>query len=144
MLMSLGLFVFSLKTAPFETVKRSTAQRWSSTNRHGILPATQYLGPGEDTITIDGKLAPELTGGTSNIDQLRKMAGEGKAWILTQGDGSILGQWFIQSVDETRKEYTKEGHPRIIEFNLKLKRYGEERPENLGKLKDSYSKQINK
>lgn len=138
MLMSLGLFVFSLQTAPFTTIRRSTSQRWSENKRFGKRAATQFLGPGTDEITINGMIAPELTGTSANLDKLRRMAASGKAWILTQGDGKILGQWFIERVEETGKHYTRQGLPQKIDFTLSLKRYGEENPDQLGDLSDSY------
>ena len=39
MLMCYGLFVFSVHTAPFDSVQRSTEWRWPSNNRTGGEPA---------------------------------------------------------------------------------------------------------
>jgi uncharacterized protein len=137
MLMSLGLFVFSLQTAPFETLKRTTAQRWAEKNRVAKGAAWQYLGPGEDTITIDGTLMPELTGGPENLDKLREMAAAGKAWILTAGTGDVLDKWFIASVDDTRSKMRGDGQARKIVFSLTLKRYWDDDDKMLGRLMDS-------
>jgi len=137
MLMALGLFTFELKTAPFETLKRSTEQRWEAKNRVGRGPAYQWTGPGEDTITVEGTLAPELTGGPVNLDKLRDMSAKGKAWILTAGTGEVLGQWFIRKVEETRTRMLANGTPRKIAFTLTLCRYWDEDTAQLGKLMDS-------
>ena len=45
-MLSLGLFVFSIKTAPYQQLQRSNSQRWASNNRVGKPPAYQYLGQG--------------------------------------------------------------------------------------------------
>lgn len=137
MLMSLGLFVFHLGTAPFETIKRTTAQRWVSKERVGQGAAWQWVGPGEDSITLDGTLAPELTGGPDTLDTLRAMADSGKAWILTSGTGDVLGQWIIVSVDETRSHLRTDGSPRKVVFSLALKRYWGSDAAELGDLMDS-------
>ncbi len=137
MLMALGLFVFGLNTAPFDSVKRSTAQRWEVRNRVGGNPAHQWAGRGDDTMTIDGVLMPELTGGPSNLDTLRAMADSGKAWILTAGDGTIRGKWFIDSVEETRTGFLTNGAARKIEFSLTLRRYWDDTADQLGDLMDS-------
>lgn len=137
MLMSLGLFVFSLDTAPFQTLKRSTAQRWARHDRTGKGPAYQYTGQGEDKISIDGTLAPDITGGTGNLDKLRKMAAKGKSWIMTAGTGEVMGSWFIENVDETRRHLYASGTPRLIEFSLSLVRDWDQNSDTLGNLMDS-------
>lgn len=140
-LMSLGLFTFSIQTAPFETLKRSTAQRWEAKNRIGQGPAYQWTGPGEDTITVDGTLAPPITGAAANLDRLREMAAGGKAWILTSGSGEVLDKWFIANVEETRAHMLGNGIARKTSFSLTLRRYWDDddttNNTHLGNLLDS-------
>lgn len=136
-LATLGYFVFELKTAPFATVNRQTDHRWRMQDRAGAAPAAQYLGPGEDTLTIDGTLYPELTGGPVHLDRLRTMASSGKAWILLDGQGRNQGQWFIMSVNETRSYLLGNGLARKIDFSLSLSRYWDAAPSALGSLSDS-------
>ncbi|TQV62260.1 MAG: oxidoreductase, partial [Halothiobacillaceae bacterium] len=52
----LGRFVFGLRTAPFDQLRRSTAQRIASNNRFGQIAAHQHLGPGDESITLSGTL----------------------------------------------------------------------------------------
>ncbi|WP_142847073.1 phage tail protein [Telmatospirillum sp. J64-1] len=136
-LMALGLFTFGLNTAPFNELKRSTQERWESRNPVGTGPAYQHLGPGEDSITLDGVLMPELTGDAANLDKLRDMQADGKAWILVSGQGENLGKWFIQSVEETQSHFAGPGLARRISFTLKLTRYWDESSDRLGNLMDS-------
>ncbi|MBR9779808.1 MAG: phage tail protein [Rhodospirillales bacterium] len=139
MLLSLGLFVFQLRTMPYEELKRSTEYRWASNNRFGKAPAHQFLGEGEDDLTITGKLMPELTGGPVHLDKLREMAASGKAWILTAGNGDVLGKWFIQRIEDNRSHFISNGDARKIEFTISLKRYGNDDNGQLGNLMDSKS-----
>lgn len=136
-LMSLGMFAFELPTAPFETIKRSTAQRWEAKARVGKGAALQHVGPGEDTITIEGTLAPELTGGPEKLDKLREMMASGKAWILTAGTGDVLDKWVIADVQESRSHMLANGKPRKLTFSLTLKRYWDDDPTALGKVMES-------
>lgn len=122
MLMSLGMFVFSISSLPFERKQRSTQWRWAANNRLGQLPAHQFTGPGEDRITLSGVLAPELTGGGQSLQDLRDLADTGKAWVLMQGNGEPQGFWFIDSVDETGSYFFADGSPRKIEFSVVLVR----------------------
>jgi len=136
-LMSLGLFAFSIKTAPFETLKRSTQYRWASKDRVGRAPAYQSVGPGEDSLTIEGTLAPELTGGPKNLDKLREMMASGKVWILTAGTGEVMGKWFITQIEETKSHMLVNSAARKIAFTLSLKFYPDDDDALLGKLMDS-------
>ncbi len=137
MLMSLGLFTFSLQTAPFETVRRATSQRWAKADRIKKGAAQQWTGPGDDTLVIEGVLMPEATGGAENLDKLRDMAAQGKAWILTAGTGETLGRWIIEQVDERRSRMRADGSPRKIDFSLALRRYWDDDANGLGDLMDS-------
>lgn len=137
MLMSLGMFVFGLDTAPFETLKRTTSQRWSRAERVGRRAAQQNLGPGEDTITVDGTLVPELTGGPETLDKLREMMAAGKAWVLTAGTGEVMGRWIVTQVEETRSKLLGNGYPRKLTFGLTLQAYDDDDPAALGNLMDS-------
>lgn len=123
MLMCYGLFVFSVHTAPFDSVQRSTEWRWPSNNRTGGEPAYQFVGRGEDQITLNGVPMPAYTGGPSSLNMLREMAERGEPYLLMRGDGKVLGYWLIASLNETASELIFDGNAQKIEFQLTLKRY---------------------
>ena len=62
MMMALGFFVFSLHTAAYQELQRQLAWRHASVPRVGDRPASQYIGPDDETITLAGVLLPELAG----------------------------------------------------------------------------------
>jgi len=134
MLMALGLFVFEVKTLPFQSRQRSTSWRWASNNRLGVRPAYQHMGQGDDQITLSGTLAPEITGGPSQLNALRDMADKGQAWVLMQGDGVSQGFWFIENIDETGSFFFPDGSARKIDFTVQLKRADEGATETIGDL----------
>ena len=134
MLAILGLFPFELKTAPFQQLRRATSWRWVGNKRIGKRAAYQYAGLGEDTITLSGKLMPEITGGPTTLDALRLMGDQGKAWTLIGGDGTIYGLFIIKNVEETKTAFFKDGTPRKIEFNLSLERADDTNIDQLGAL----------
>lgn len=88
----------------------------------GLRDAHQYVGPGDDTITLSGWVAPELTGSLYSLDALRMMADTGKSWILIQGTGRILGSYRIMSMTEGRSVLDGSGGARRVEFSISLKR----------------------
>ena len=122
MMLALGMFVFSLHTLAYQEMQRQTDWRHPSTARVGAQPARQFLGRGEDAITLPGLLLPELAGTALSLDALRQMADTGKAWPMVEGSGRLYGLWVIDSLTETRTLFFLDGTPRRIEFSLSLKR----------------------
>ncbi len=132
MMMALGMFVFSLETLAYQEFQRQTEWRHGSTSRIGTNPARQYLGRGDDSITLPGVLLPALAGSQLSLDALRTMADTGKAWPLVEGTGKIYGTWIIESLSETRTLFFRDGQARRIEFTLTLKRIDDGRVDLLG------------
>ena len=134
MMMALGLYVFSLHTAAYQDFQRQTNWRHPGSSRVGAAPARQYVGKGEDTITLSGLIVPEIAGERLSLDALRLMADTGKAWPLVEGTGRIYGSWVIESISETATLFFKDGAPRRIEFTLTLQRADDSQIELLGSL----------
>jgi phage protein U len=122
MMMALGLFVFGMHTVAYQELQRQTDWRHPSTSRVGTNPARQFLGRGDDTITLPGVLVSGLAGTQISLDTLRTMADTGKAWPLIEGTGRIYGIYVIESISETRSYFFKDGAARRIEFTLTLQR----------------------
>lgn len=121
-MMALGMFVFSMHTVAHQELQRQTDWRHPSSSRVGARAARQYIGPGEDKITLPGTLLPQLTGSRMSLDVLREMADTGQAWMLVDGTGRIYGAWVIQGLAETHSEFFDDGAPRRIEFVVSLER----------------------
>ena len=66
MMMSLGMFTFGLPTLAYQELKRRTDWRHARQTRIGARDATQYVGPGEDTITLSGVAMAELQAGRAS------------------------------------------------------------------------------
>lgn len=131
-MMALGLFIFGLKSLPYQQLQRSRNWRLPSQNRVGKRAARQFLGPGDDTITLNGTLYPEVTGGRMSLALLTAMAEEGKAWPLIEGSGVLYGLFVIASLEETKTYFFSNGEARKIDFTLKLERIDEDNNDVLG------------
>ncbi|MBJ2247449.1 phage tail protein [Pseudomonas haemolytica] len=132
MMLSLGMFVFSLSTLAYQELQRQTNWRHASNSRVGAPPALQFVGRGDDTITLPGIILPELAGSVLSLDALRLMANTGKAWPMVEGTGRIYGLWVIESLSETKTVFFRDGTPRRIEFTVTLKRTDDDRIDLLG------------
>lgn len=136
MMMTLGMFVFSLPTLAYQDLKRQTDYRHPSQSRIGLAPSSQFLGPGDDTITLSGWYATEFSAGLVSMETLRLMASSGKAWPLIEGTGWLYGFWVIESIEEGKTLFFRDGAPRRVEFSIKLKRKSDEQLDQLGSLLD--------
>lgn len=121
-LMSLGMFVFGMTTWAYSDFQRRMNWRHEQSERFGARPASQFAGPGEDTITLAGLLVPELAGTYGAIDNLIAMAATGDNWDLIDGQGYILGAFRIVSIKQEHRGVMAGGLPRAIDFTLELER----------------------
>ncbi|MBF7683901.1 phage tail protein [Acinetobacter sp. B5B] len=119
MMMILGVFPFSIPTAVYQQLQRSTNWRHPSNARVGDMPAYQFTGRGEDTISLEGSIVPEF-GSQMSITALRVMGDTGKPFPLISGSGKVYGLYVINDLQETQTYFFKDGKPRKIDFSLKL------------------------
>lgn len=129
-LMTLGLFVFDLPTLAYHQLQRRTTWRHATSERVGARAAGQFVGPGEDDITLTGMLAPIAFGDPGSLDDLRAMGDSGQAWPLVDGAGRVYGAFVIAGLDETQRSIMDNGVARISDFTLSLRRMDDDLPED--------------
>lgn len=120
--MTLGLFVFSMESLPFSEFTRKQEWRHAKSSRHQARDAAQYVGPGDDKVTIQGNFAPEVAGDYGSLNRLREMANTGNALPLVDGAGTVHGQFRIITIDERRQNIVIGGFARTIDFAIDLER----------------------
>ena len=120
MILSLGMFAFSIPTLAHDELQRRSDWKHARTGRVGARDASQYVGPGDDKISINGTAFAELSDGRASLDQLRHMANSGDAWPLLDGAGRVYGAFVIESIDERQKVFLPDGTPRRIDFGIDL------------------------
>lgn len=126
-MMTLGLFVFGMDTLAYQDFKRSQEWRHPSQARIGVRPGSQFLGPGDDKITLSGWYSPEISQGLVSLETLRTMADMGESWPLIEGTGRIYGFYVIESLEEGRTIFLDNGAAQRTEFTLALKRAADQR-----------------
>ena len=123
MMMVLGLYVFMLRTVPYQELQYQRSWRHAANSRVNRRPSTQFLGPDNDMLTLSGVLMPEITGGRLSLLALEQMAEQG-----------IYGMYVIEGLNQTKTEFFRDGMPRRIEFTLSLKRVDESLSDMFGDL----------
>ena len=127
--MALGRFRFAVDTAAFQRLSHRHAYRWPSQERLGRRPARQFVGLGEETLELSGVIYPHFRGGLQQVAQMRELASQGNALLLTDGLGVVWGQWVILQIQEGQSFFQANGMPFKQTFELSLGRYGEDNRE---------------
>ncbi|HUD90230.1 phage tail protein [Sphingobium sp.] len=119
-LMALGMFLFELGSLPFEELQHKMDWRHARAPRIGARDATQFVGPGDETVTLSGAVYTELSNGVVSLEDLRAMADQGEAWPLVAGSGRVYGNFVITAIDERQVHLMADGTPRRIDFGIDL------------------------
>ncbi len=134
MMMIYGMFVFELRTAPYQTFNHTLDFRHVKNDRVGKSAKWQYAGPGEDKITLAGTLYPEVTGGDVSLELLKTSAYMARPMPLIEGTGTIYGMYVITNLVIERTEFFTDGKAKKIDFNLSLSRVSEDIREGLANI----------
>lgn len=124
MLIALGIFRFSLNTAPLVSESHRRSWQWVENEVIGSAPELQYTGPMPETLELQGIIYPHYSGGFAQVELMAMMAGQGMPQLLVTGTGKVLGLWVIEGVDDDRTRHLVNGAPRRIDFSIYLRKYG--------------------
>lgn len=122
-MLQLGLYQFSLNSAAYQRLSRSTEYRWARQARIGSNDALQFTGTGPETIDLEGVIYPHFRGGLGQLDEMRLQASLGIPLPLVSGTGRLLGVWCIESISEGQTVFARQGVPHRVDFSMKLARY---------------------
>ncbi|MGF2651532.1 phage tail protein [Serratia marcescens] len=152
MMMIYGMFVFELKTLPHQQLQQKKTWRHVKNARINRSASWQYIGAGDDDVTLSGVLYPEITGGEVSLSVLTTQAYTGRPWPLIDGVGQIYGMYVITGLQTTRSEFDRYGKAKKIEFSISFQRCDEDLRERLqttsasdvlGELRTGASRAIN-
>lgn len=123
--MRLGKFKFGVYTAAYQSLDRNTEYKWGEQSVFLNYDDLQFLGPGADTITLQGIIFPEYKGGSGQLDDLRAMASMGRGQLLISGFGRVFGYWAILSIQEGQTIFAAGGMPRRQEFTVTIRKHSD-------------------
>lgn len=122
-MLQVGSYQFSIDSAAYQHLSRSTEYRWAAQERIGAADALQFTGYGEDAITLQGVIHPHFRGGLDQINKMRRTASLGFPLPMVAGTGKVLGIWVIQQVSEGQRTFAVRGAPLRQDFTLNIRRY---------------------
>ena len=122
MQMSLGLFIFMLPTIGFRALKHKRDVRYAANERIGAPDAWQWIGPGEERISLSGDTAYGINHPSLSYSLLNKMMQAGRSYPLIDGLGNVYGQYIILNLDVDKTGFRKFGQARKTDFTIDLQR----------------------
>lgn len=121
-LMALGMFLFQISTLSYDELQRKTDWRFARSPRVGTRDGVQFLGPGDEKVSLSGAVYAEITDGRVSIDELRDMADAGEALPLVDGAGTVFGTFVIEAINERHVSMMTDSRPLRIDFGIDLAR----------------------
>ena len=120
MLMQLGTLAFEVY--PFNTheYSREAATDYARKPVVGAREILEYVGEGEETYSISGRLITKRLGGLSELAELHALRKSGVPQFLMRGDGKALGWFVIENVSETSTHIAADGIGQVIDFEIQI------------------------
>ncbi|GIT92407.1 tail assembly protein [Jannaschia pagri] len=121
-MMWLGAFRFGASRPSHDKIRQTSTYRWEPVDLVGRRPQLHFLGPGEETMALEGTIHPHFRGGLRQVEAMRAQAALGLPMLMGDGLGFVLGHWVIAGVEDQRSYLMADGAPRQIDFTLNLVR----------------------
>ncbi|MCW7553641.1 phage tail protein [Endozoicomonas gorgoniicola] len=120
---ALGDYRLGTTTAAVQELERVSEWRWADKDVIHGKPQSDYIGPGLDTIELNGVIYPHFRGGLGQVDAMRAEADKGTPLRMVLGTGQDMGLWTIRRISENQTRIYDRGIPLKVEFRLSLKEY---------------------
>ncbi|MCO5734139.1 phage tail protein [Rhizobium sp. SSA_523] len=112
----------SLDTKPFavDDLQRSSSVDFAQKPIVGGMVAREFMGEGEDKITLSGQILPFRTGGLTELEMARQLMLSGQPLPVLRGDGARLGWFTLDKIAETHRDLMRDGVGFFIKHSLEL------------------------
>lgn len=112
----------TLDTRPFnaDQMERTASADFAVKPIIGGLPGREFMGEGDDKITLSGQLLPSKTGGLTSLEAAHAFRKAGAQLPVMRGDGKMYGWFAIEEVSETHTELMRSGVGFIVQHSIAL------------------------
>jgi len=136
-LLALGAHIFEIAPLNFQALDRQTEALWPSVPRFGNAPGRQFVGYGENPVTISGLLFPEEFGGRGEFEALRATQAAALpvmmvGWAAAGTAGRVFGKVVILSISDTQSIISANGQGRKLEYTIEVAPHGDSSGGSLG------------
>jgi len=123
-LLALGPHVFEIAPLNFQEIERQTEAKWASIARFGGRPGRQFVGYGDDPVTISGLIYPDEMGGRGAYEAVRATQAAARAVMMigwaTESAARVWGRVAILTVTDTQSIISRTGQGRKLEFAIEV------------------------
>lgn len=118
----------TLDTMPFnaDAMRRAGSAAVAEKAVMGSRPPLEFMGKGEDRITLSGRLLPSRVGGMTELETVRSLMDAGTRVPVMRGDGKMFGWFAIVRVDEDHANLDRFGVGFTLAYTIELTRDGAE------------------
>ncbi|WP_342028847.1 phage tail protein [Devosia crocina] len=118
----------TLDTHPFnaDEMSRSASADFAVKALVGTLPGREFMGEGDDKITLSGQLLPFKTGGLTELQTAHGFRQSGQKLPVMRGDGKMFGWFAIESISESHRDLMKDGVGYRVMHTIALIKVGPE------------------
>lgn len=112
----------SLDTAPFnaDEMDRTAGADFAVKPIMGGLQGREFMGEGDDKITLSGQLLPFKTGGLTHLEAAHGFRRSGTRLPLMRGDGKSFGWFVIESIKESHSELMRDGVGFVVKHTIEM------------------------
>ncbi|MGF9694690.1 phage tail protein [Rhizobium sp. 0TCS1.26] len=120
MLYTIG--ALSLDTRPFgiDEVQRTASADFAEKSVMGAMVAREFMGEGDDKITLSGQILPFKTGGLTELEMAHAFRRSGQKLPVLRGDGVRLGWFVIDSITESHRDLMQDGVGFFVKHSISL------------------------
>lgn len=122
MLYQLGALTMQVQPFNVHEISREAGADFAAKDVMGAMRPREFMGEGDEAITLTGRLFPEKFGGLGGLSALDQMRRSGVPQILMRGDGAVLGWFLIEKITEKGEHLDAQGVGRMIEVAIGLVR----------------------
>lgn len=117
-----------MDTYPFsaDEVSRNAGADFAVKPVIGSLPNREFMGEGDDELSISGQLLPSKIGGLTELETLHALRRAGEQLPVMRGDGVMLGWFAITRIQEEHKDLERNGVGFTVQHTIDLVRIGPE------------------
>lgn len=80
----------------------------------------EFMGPGDDKITISGQLLPTRIGGLTQLEMAASLMNSGQRLPVMRGDGKMFGWYAIETINEAHADLERSGVGFTVNYTISL------------------------
>lgn len=120
MLYMLGTLAVDTRPFSVDDVSRSASADIASKPLIRSRPGHEFMGEGEEEMTLSGQLLPTKIGGLNELEIAYGMMRNGTRFPIMRGDGRALGWFAFTSIQETHRELLNDGVGFVVRHSMSM------------------------